>query len=289
MLQSAAADQPPQLGRRVVVVGGGNTAMNAARTARRLGATGAIVVYRRTRERMPAHDVEVEQVVTEGGALRWLATVARADRVRLVLERMALDAGGVPQPTGALEELDAGTVVLALGQAADLALLDTMSDMETGHRGVFAGGDMVKGERTVTVAAGHARRAARAIDRWLRGERPALAPRHALATADRLNTWYSSDAPRSLQPQLEPARRQHPFDEEIGGLDDSRALFEAGRCRSCGKCFECDNCLGVGPDSAVRKLGPVLRYAFGYDYCTGCGICVVECPCGAIELEPERV
>ena len=113
--------------------------------------------------------------------------------------------------------------------------------------------------------------------------------RHGLATADRLNTWYYADAPRQKRPELEKIRRQSTFDEVIGGLNEDNALFEARRCLSCGNCFECDNCFGVCPDNAVRKLGTGERYEFDYDFCKGCGICVKECPCGAIEMVPEKI
>jgi 2-oxoacid:acceptor oxidoreductase delta subunit (pyruvate/2-ketoisovalerate family) len=73
----------------------------------------------------------------------------------------------------------------------------------------------------------------------------------------------------------------------VHGLDETNALFEARRCLSCGNCFECDNCYGVCPDNAVIKLGAGKRFEFNYDYCKGCGICVSECPCGAIKMVPE--
>jgi 2-oxoacid:acceptor oxidoreductase delta subunit (pyruvate/2-ketoisovalerate family) len=159
--------------------------------------------------------------------------------------------------------------------------------MMTGYAGLFAGGDMVPSERTVTVAVGHGKKAARNIDSWLRGEDYAPAPKHPLATFENLNTWYYDDAPQTMQPELDIIRRQTSFDEVIGNLDETNALFEARRCLSCGNCFECDNCYGVCPDNAVLKLGPGQRFAFKYDFCKGCGICVAECPCGAIEMVPE--
>ena len=221
----------------------------------------------------------------------------------LVLERMELDETGFPQPTGELEELAADSLVLALGQEADLSLLEGLSGLEvedgvvqvgpdlmTGHPGIFAGGDMVPAERTVTVAVGHGKKAARRIDTWLRGQTNGRGAKHALAEFANLNTWYYSDAPRSLQPVLELARRRSTFEEVVGGLDESTALFEARRCLSCGNCFQCDNCFGVCPDNAVRKLDdPAEPYAFDLDYCKGCGICAAECPCGAIEMVPEVV
>ena len=303
VLRSMEGEAKPLLGRRVAVYGGGNTAMDVARTAKRLGAEDAVVVYRRTRERMPAHDFEVEEAEDEGVLVKWLSTVKRADEGMLVLERMELDESGFPQPTGELEELAADSLVLALGQEADLALLEGVDgletedgvvqvgpDLATGHPGIFAGGDMVPAERTVTVAVGHGRRAAHRIDAWLRGESGCTAAKHPLANFERLNTWYYSDAPRSLQPVLELARRRSTFEEVVGGLDESTALFEARRCLSCGNCFLCDNCFGICPDNAVRKLDdPDEPYRFDLDYCKGCGLCAAECPCGAIEMVPETI
>ncbi|MFN8077311.1 MAG: NAD(P)-binding protein [Kineosporiaceae bacterium] len=301
----APAGGETMLGRRVVVYGGGNTAMDVARTAKRLGATDAVVVYRRTRDRMPAHDVEVREAEEEGVLFRWLSTISRADEGRLVVETMTLDENGFPQPTGEFEELEADTLVLALGQDADLSLLRTLPDVSvdggvvevgpdlmTGHPGVFAGGDMVPSERTVTVAIGHGRQAARAVDAWLRGVDPEPAPAPEPAPFSVLNTWYYDDAPQSVRPVLSAARRSQTFEEITAGLDAATALFEARRCFSCGNCFQCDNCYGVCPDNAVKKLtepAPDGRmYAIDLDYCKGCGVCVAECPCGAIRMEPEQ-
>ena len=149
---------------------------------------------------------------------------------------------------------------------------------------------MVPVERTVTVAVGHGKLAARNIDAWLRSTEAAAPPERAPADFAQLNTWYYTDAPRSVRPQLEVARRQSTFEEVVGGLDESTALYEARRCLSCGNCFSCDNCYGVCPDNAVIKLGGRDEpYAFDYDYCKGCGICAAECPCGAIEMVPEEI
>ena len=300
---AADGSSAPLLGRRVVVYGGGNTALDVARTAKRLGATDAVIVYRRTRDKMPAHDAEVEEALQEGVMVKWLSTIKQADAGELTIEKMVLDADGKPQPTGEFETLQADSLVLALGQDVDLSLLQHVpglvvqdgvvqvdpATMMTGHPGLFAGGDMVPAERNVTVAVGHGKKAARHIDAWLRGTVVSSAPRHAPASFDRINTWYYSDAPQTLRPQLDVARRTSSFDEVQGGLTEANALFEARRCLSCGNCFECDNCYGVCPDNAVIKLGPGKRFAFNLDYCKGCGVCVAECPCGAIEMVPEDV
>ena len=303
VLRAMEGEEKPMLGRRVVVYGGGNTALDVARTAKRLGASDAIIVYRRTREKMPAHDFEVEEALQEGVLIKWLSTIKNmADEGTLTVEKMTLDDKGFPQPTGELETLEADSLVLALGQDVDLSLLDGVPGLEvrsgvvqvgpnmmTGYAGIFAGGDMVPSERTVTVAVGHGKKAARQIDAWLRGAVYTPAPKHELASFDLLNPWYYADASKTVRPLLELARRTSTFDEVVHGLDETNALFEARRCLSCGNCFECDNCYGVCPDNAVIKLGPGKRFEFNYDYCKGCGLCVSECPCGAIRMEPETI
>src|ERR1035438_1340403 len=301
-LHHVADGDPPQLGRRVVIYGGGDTALDAARTARRLDASDAVIVYRRTREQMPAHDEELEEALKEGITVRWLSTISHYDGEHLVIEKMRLNEKGFPEPTGEVEELGADAVVLALGQDSDLSLLEHVADikiddgvvgvstaMRANDSGVFAGGDAVPSERTATIAIGHGKRAARGIDAFLAGHDVVDGPRHELAAYDHLNTWYYSDADRTRRPELEIARRQNNFEEIVGGLNEENALFEARRCLSCGNCFECDNCFGVCPDNAVIKLGGTDRYEFNYDFCKGCGICVSECPCGAIEMVPEQI
>jgi 2-oxoacid:acceptor oxidoreductase delta subunit (pyruvate/2-ketoisovalerate family) len=300
-LHHVAEDDPPLLGRRVVVYGGGDTAFDAARTARRLGATDAVIVYRRNREHMGANGEEIEQALGEGVTVRWLSTVNKFDGDRIVLEKMKLNDEGFPEPTGEFEELDADSLVLALGQDTDLSLLEHAGDvtvrdgavevldsMMASPSGIFAGGDAVPAQRTATVAVGHGKRAAHGIDNFVMGRSTEANVRHELASFERLNTWYYADAPRTQRPELERIRRQTNFEEVVGGLSEDNALFEARRCMSCGNCFECDNCFGVCPDNAVIKLGENMRYEFNYDFCKGCGICVKECPCGAIDMVPER-
>jgi NADPH-dependent glutamate synthase beta subunit-like oxidoreductase len=298
------SENPPMLGRRVVVYGGGNTAVDVARTAKRLGASEAIIVYRRNREKMPAHDFEVQEALEEGVVLNWLSTIKEMDdQGSFKVEKMALDEEGYPQPTGEYETIEADTLVLALGQNVDTSFVRNVPGVEigsdgviqvdrqmmTGFEGLFAGGDMVPAERTVTVGIGHGKKAARCIDAWLRGETWEPLPKHELADFAKLNTWYYTDAPATVQPTLDEVRRQTTFDEVKGGLDETNALYEARRCLSCGNCFECDNCYGVCPDNAVLKLGPGQGFKIDLDYCKGCGLCAAECPCGAIKMVPEDI
>jgi len=302
VLRGMEGEAKPLLGRRVVVYGGGNTAIDVARTAKRLGAEEAMIVYRRTREKMPAHDFEVQDAIEEGVLIKWLSTIKEAGEGAITVEKMRLDEKGVPQPTGEFETLEADSVVMALGQDVDLSLLDRVPGMQieggvvkvgpnmmTSHPGIFAGGDMVPAERTVTVAVGHGKKAARHIDAWLKGGTYDAGAKHELAEYAKLNTWYYSDASKTVRPMLDMQKRVTSFDEVVMALDETTALFEARRCLSCGNCFECDNCYGVCPDNAVVKLGPGNRFRFNYDYCKGCGVCAAECPCGAIRMVPEEI
>jgi formate dehydrogenase beta subunit len=299
LLRETGTGDQPLLGRRVVVYGGGNTAMDAARSLRRLGAEEALIVYRRDRAHMPAHEFEADEALVEGVKIKWLMTIKEIVGPTLTVERMTLDDKGRPQPTGELETLQADAVVLALGQDSDSDFLrsvpgvefkwDTVvvdNQMMTGHPGIFAGGDMVPAERTVTVAVGHGKKAARCIDAWLRGatyDRPASSP---LVTFDMLNLPVFSD----VDPAVQRHRPVSGFDEVLAGLAESVARHEAQRCLSCGNCFECDNCYAACPEDAITKLGVGQGYSVNPETCTGCATCFEQCPCHAIDMvaEPAR-
>ena len=183
-LHDVSGDRPPLLGRRVAVYGGGDTAMDAA------GRPGGSAPPTRSSStggpggRCRPTTIEVDEASDEGVRMMWLSTIARADGGKLTIEKMELDETGFPQPTGEFTELDADAVVLALGQETDLSLVGGADGIEvsdgvvqvgddqmTGYPGIFAGGDMIRGERTVTVGIGHGKQAARSIDSWLRGGR----------------------------------------------------------------------------------------------------------------------
>ena len=300
-LRDVASGERPLVGRKVAVYGGGNTAMDAARVARRLGAEESIIVYRRTEEQMPAHAEEKEGAVSEGVKMNWLRTISSMEDDDLTVEIMELDENGRARGTGRFEKLQADTVILALGQEADSNFLRRIPGMHfehdvvqvdprtlmTGAPGIFAGGDAVPSERTVTVGVGHGKRAAQQIDAWLGKRDAGSRPKHDLASFDRMNLWYFGDARRHSQPELEPEERVTDFDEIVGGLTDEQAHTEAARCLSCGNCFECDGCLGSCPEDAVIKLGKGLRYRFDYDKCTGCATCYEQCPVHAIDMVEE--
>jgi NADPH-dependent glutamate synthase beta subunit-like oxidoreductase len=302
-LRSVAAGDKPVIGRRVAVYGGGNTAMDAARTARRLGAEEAMIVYRRTRAQMPAHEEEAQDAESEGVRINWLRTITAVEGPELQVEVMELDDSGFPQPTGRFETLAADTVILALGQDTDTQFLRAVPGVEfardgtvqvstsmmTGSPGLFAGGDMVPSERTVTIGVGHGKKAARHIDAWLRDSVPVSTPKHETASFNLLNLWFFGDATRRQQPEIDPVQRLAGFGEVVGALSPQEATYESQRCLSCGNCCECDGCLGACPEDAVIKLGPGKRYRFDYDKCTGCAACYEQCPVHSIEMFPEPV
>jgi len=293
--------EPPKIGRRVAIYGGGNTAMDAARTAKRLGATEAMIIYRRDRSSMPAHDFEADEALEEGIKINWLRTIKEIDKSTFKVEVMALDENGRPQPTGEFEELEADSLILAVGQDTDTAFLESVPGIEfqwdhtvvvndqmmTGHKGIFAGGDMVPSDRSVTIAVGHGKLAAKHINAWLDESTYQRGPRNELIGYEKLQMWYRTVAPQMEQDRLPVDDREGGFDEIMQNLSESDAQFEARRCLSCGNCFECDGCYGACPEDAIIKLGPGNRYKFDFDKCTGCAVCFEQCPCHAIEMTDE--
>ena len=301
LLHKVKEGEPPLLGRRVIVYGGGDTAMDAARTAKRLGADETLIVYRRDQAHMPARAFEVQEAVEEGVKIKWLTAIKEIVGPDLTVETMELDANGRPQPTGRFETLKADAIVLAIGEETDSGFLRRVPgiefaeegivkvgpDMMTGHRGIFAGGDMVPGERSVTISVGHGKHAALHIDAWLRGEEYQPLRRHPLVTFNMLHLPVYTDADPSPQKTLAAVQRVRTFEEVVGGLTEKEAHYEAQRCLSCGNCFECDNCYAACPEDAIIKLGPGRRYRYDYAKCTGCAVCFEQCPCHAIDMVPE--
>ncbi len=302
-LSSTKEGEAPKLGRRVAIYGGGNTAMDAARTAKRMGVDEAMIIYRRDRSSMPAHDFEADEALEEGVKIKWLRTIKEIDRSTFKVEIMELDENNRPQPTGEIEELEADSLILAVGQDTDTGFLEKVPGIEfewdhtvivddnmmTGHDGIFAGGDMVPSDRSVTIAVGHGKHAARHIDAYLNDDKYTRSPRHPVIGHEKLHLWFRTHAPKVEQERLPIVDRQTGFDEIMKNLTESDALFEARRCLSCGNCFECDGCFGACPEGAIIKLGPGKRYKINYDLCTGCAVCYEQCPCHAIEMfdEPE--
>lgn len=296
------SENKPLLGRRVAIYGGGNTAMDAARTAKRLGADEAMIIYRRDREHMPAHEFEADEALSEGVKIHWLSTIKNMETSSITVEKMQV-VNGKAVPTGEYETLEADSLILALGQEADTDFLkhiegitfkedgttvEVNPSMMTGYPGIFAGGDMVPSERTVTIATGHGKKAARNIDAWLRNttyEKPANNP---LVTIEKLQIWFKTNAEAKAQQHLEIEKAVETFDEIVAGYTTEEAVYEAQRCLSCGNCFECDSCYGACPEGAISKNGKGDGYTINYDLCTGCGVCAEQCPCHALDMVLEN-
>lgn len=296
------SENKPLLGRRVAIYGGGNTAMDAARTAKRLGADEAMIIYRRDREHMPAHEFEADEALSEGVKIHWLSTIKNMETSSITVEKMQV-VDGKAVPTGEYETLEADSLILALGQEADTDFLkhiegitfkedgttvEVNPSMMTGYPGIFAGGDMVPSERTVTIATGHGKKAARNIDAWLRNttyEKPANNP---LVTIEKLQIWFKTNAETRAQQHLEIEKAVETFDEIVAGYTTEEAVYEAQRCLSCGNCFECDSCYGACPEGAISKNGKGEGYTINYDLCTGCGVCAEQCPCHALDMVLEN-
>src|SRR5512145_338489 len=211
-LRDADRGAAPRLGRRVAIYGGGNTAMDAARTALRLGHE-PLIIYRRDYGHMPALPFEADEAMEEGIRIHWLRSIASADGDDLRIEVMEVGADGKAHGTGKYETLQADAVVLAVGQEADTRFLAGMRGcvtqpdgtvevdhrMMTGREGLFAGGDMVPAQRSVTVAVGHGKKAARHIDAWLHGAVYQKPPVRGDATFDQLRLWFA----RLVSPQAQ--------------------------------------------------------------------------------------
>jgi NADPH-dependent glutamate synthase beta subunit-like oxidoreductase len=301
MLEQVAQGHAPKLGRVVGIVGAGNTAVDAARVARRLGAEEAVLIYRSDRKHMRAHPEEASEAFAEGVKVKWMSTVKQFGGDEITVEQMEmLPDGKGTIGTGRYERLKADAIVLAGGEHADVEFLKTLSGirigrgdvvevdehMATGHPGIFAGGDMIGGARTMTAAVGHGKKAARNIDAWLGGESYAPAAKHPLVHFEALNLPVFLDADRREQ-SATPVAERTGFEEVVAGLSEQEARYEASRCLSCGNCYECDNCYASCPEQAIIKLGPGRFYRFDYDLCTGCAVCFEQCPCHAIEMGPE--
>jgi formate dehydrogenase beta subunit len=301
LLEQVEQGHPPKLGRLVGIVGAGNTAVDAARVARRLGAEEAVLIYRSDRQHMRAHPEEAGEAFAEGVKVRWMSTVAQFRNDEITVEEMQmLPNGSGTVGTGRYEKLKLDSLVLAVGEHADLEFLESVPDvrigrgnvvevdahMGTGHPGIFAGGDMIGGARTMTAAVGHGKKAARNIDAWLSGVNYEKAAQHAVIAFEALNLPLFLDADRRHALQV-PVAERRGFEEVVAGLSEPEARYEAGRCLSCGNCFECDNCYASCPEQAIVKLGAGRFYRFDYDLCTGCAVCFEQCPCHAIDMSPE--
>ena len=241
LLEQVEQGKPPKLGRVVGIVGAGNTAVDAARVARRLGAEEAVLIYRSDSKHMRAHPEEAAEAFAEGVKVKWMSTVKQFGNDELMVEQMQmLPDGSGTVGTGKYERLKADSLVLAVGEHSDLEFLKTLpgvriargnvvevdDHMATGSTGIFAGGDMIGGARTMTAAVGHGKKAARNIDAWLRGQHYSKAPTSDVVPFEALNLPVFLDADRREQLQT-PAAKRHGFDEVVAGLSETEARYEA--------------------------------------------------------------
>lgn len=294
-------------GDSVVVVGGGNTAVDAARSALRLGAREVRVVYRRSRAEMPAIDEEVDEALEEGVELEELEAPVRlcegANGPTLVCRRMRLgepDESGRRRPVpvdgaDAYIDIPCDRLLLALGQSPDMSVLpqgaetrDCRIPGSADEAPLFVGGDLATGEGTVAAAVGSGRLAAARIRALLVGcevERP-QSPELAGPDVIALERFPKTPQHKSALLRLEERRRS--FSEVRRGLVDEQGedatAAEAGRCLSCGACNECETCVAYCPEGVVCPGGG-HRYLFDYQYCKGCGLCAAQCPRGVIVME----
>ncbi|MCH4024454.1 MAG: NAD(P)-binding protein [Acetobacter sp.] len=300
LLAEAKEGRKPQLGRVVAIIGGGNVAMDSARTARRLGAQETLLVFRYDPQHMEALPSEANEAFVEGTKIRWLSVIDHFGAGGITVEKVRMNPDGSVTPTGETQTLAADSVVMAVGQHSDLSLVSSLPDITvtktdtifvddhlmTGHAGIFAGGDCIGGARTMTAATGHGKHAAREIDAFLAGTTWEHPPSNPLVTFEMLHLPDYLDAPRTKEAER-PLAERGGFDEVIAGFDGKQARREAARCLSCGNCFECDNCFASCPEQAITRLGPGKGYDVSLELCTGCSACAEQCPCHAIEMAPE--
>lgn len=312
-LASANAGEPVALGKRLVVIGGGSAALDAARSARRLGHQVTLIALEQ-RQQLPAQAEEVIEALEEGINL---VDGARLDGVledpsqalTLTCSRVAF-VPGAQRGQFTLETIEASSftleadaIVTSIGQDPDLSilgqgfasaggLLQTDAQFCTSSPGIYAGGDMASMARFVTEAIGMGKQAAQAIARELQLRRGGPGEARVTTYDDEplvplaaIGTYYHPNRERAQTQVLDPQKRLERDAEVQLGLDIEQALTESERCFSCGTCINCDNCVVYCPDMAVKRVGD--GYVVLTDYCKGCGLCVKECPTGSMMMQEE--
>jgi NADPH-dependent glutamate synthase beta subunit-like oxidoreductase len=317
-LNKANSGETLDLGSKVVIVGGGDTAIDAARVSLRLSSDAAsmsrrmgaevTILYRRTRAEMPAIGREIEEALEEGIKIEFLAAPARIERndgkiQKLSVQRMELgepDDSGRRRPVpieGDVYEMEADSVIMAVSQAPDWSTLGGIEtkgswlDVDdwgrTGIEGVWSGGDtLALGLATISI--GQGRKAAECIHATLRGEEPRAGATKTPIGPDRIKLDYYEEKPRAERKILSPEERlAKPMDEVDLGITQEAALEEATRCFSCGNCFGCEACWMYCQSNCFKKIpDPVQGHYYKIDLstCDGCKKCGPECPCGYLDL-----
>ena len=331
LLKRINRDGKVKIGERVAIIGGGNTAIDVARSVIRLGKK-ATILYRRSKEEMPAFEDEIVEALEEGVKIRYLVNPIRIQQKdslkRLECLRMELGEkdesgrrGPVPVPNSNFF-IDTDTAIVAVGEEIETSFLPrgigkregivlTQIDGRTDVKGIFAGGDLASNQRTVAHAIGSGKKAALAIDCYLKGKDTEEAIRQILigdgpsisifrhlhpeerpmnphvVTFEELNMDYFEPSKRRRESKGLVKARIKGFGEVTSTFTESIALEEAERCFSCGTCNECENCYIFCPDASILKRDEILAHQVDYDFCKGCGICFIECPRRAISLEEE--
>ncbi|MHC4597989.1 MAG: NAD(P)-binding protein [Planctomycetota bacterium] len=294
------------VGDNVIVVGGGNTAIDAARVSRRLGAV-TTILYRRTRKEMPANEEEIEEALEEGVKLEYLAAPIGfnkdGDRITTMkCIRMELgepDASGRRRPVpieGSEFEIPASYVIPAISQAPDFTGFDALIEgrdwikvdehgASIKAEGIWAGGDAVNLD-LVTTAVGHGRRAAEAIDRKFKSRDLGYIEEMPLIKHDKMRLDHYEKKERGKAPALPPEERVASLEVEVNqGFSPEALIEETRRCMSCGYCFDCEKCWMFCQDQAVEKpMEKYVLYKFKLENCTGCKKCAEECPCTFIDM-----
>jgi NADPH-dependent glutamate synthase beta subunit-like oxidoreductase len=300
---------PDSIGPKVAVIGGGNTAIDCARSARRLGAKSVKVIYRRSRNEMPAIASEISEAGQEGIEFIYLTSPVKVFRRNGKISKLeciqmklgASDESGRRKPIpiqGSSFFIKVDSVITALGANVDWStlpksievandLIRINSDGLTNQLKVYAGGDAVDQPRTVVHAIGAGKRAAFAIDRDLQKNKEIYRQQsYEVVGFDEINPYYFQTGKQVKELFLLPEKRFSNFEEVNKGFSEQMAIQEANRCFNCGLCTECNTCLIFCPDIAISKS--VANYEINYDYCKGCGVCVEECPRGVLSMEIEK-
>ncbi len=277
LLRQSALGQPVQVGKRVAVIGGGNVAIDAVRSALRLGSEEGLVIYRRTREEMPAYAEEIEEALEEGVRIEYLTAPVRFlgdEKGKLrALECLKMELGEPdesgrrrPVPVAGSEfEIPVDTVITAISQQPDLAKIKVPQGVAVSKNGtfevdpitlqsalpwLFAGGDAVLGPRTVIEAIAQGKEAALSIDRYLQGGDLFAGREKAFEIAEPEITGVLKE-PR-FRPRLRaPGERRRDFREVVEVMTPEEARAEASRCLACGICSECYQCLEACQAGAI--------------------------------------
>ncbi|TKJ40797.1 hypothetical protein CEE37_07485 [candidate division LCP-89 bacterium B3_LCP] len=304
-LNKANRGESIEVGDHVVVIGGGDTAVDAARVSRRIGAK-VTILYRRTRVEMPAIEEEITGAEEEGVDLVLLAAPAELIRSNgkvtgMVCQRMELgepDDSGRRRPVpieGDTYEMECSTVVAAISQEPDFTGFENLREGrdwikadEFGHSmidNIYAGGDALD-LGLVTIAIYQGRRAAETIHRELRGLPFEEENEKKIIKHEKMLLSYYEEKARNEALHLDPETRLKDGDAEIAStFTDEQAAEEAARCMSCGYCFDCGQCWSFCQDGAIKK--PFIKgeiYTFKMDFCNGCKKCEEQCPSGFIEM-----